>query len=105
MLRRMRVHVPRGHFEERFVAQRDHQLGEHLAQRVDLPVKEHARVDRDPLVRGQVRRPDERVERPPAALQQVPEELLGLGEVHPRTSVSTSRARRLSSTTRSSSGM
>ena len=105
MFRGMLAHVPHRRFEEGFVAERGNHFGKHLAQRVDLPVKEHARIDRDPFLRGQVRRSDEDAQRTLATLQQLPEELLGLGEIHPRTSVSISRARRLSSTTPSSSGM
>jgi len=100
----MSVDVSRRHPMELFVAQRGEHFGKGLAQRIDLPVHEHARVDGDALRRGQVGRTDESVQRTVPAVKQIPEQPLRLGEVHPSTSVSTSRARRLSSSSRSSSG-
>jgi len=100
----MSVDVSRRHPMELFVAQCGEHLGKSLAQRVDLAVYEHARVDGDALRRGQVGRTDERVQRTLPAVKQIPEQPLRLGEVHPSTSSSIARALRLSSSRRSSSG-
>ena len=67
----MSVDVSRRHPMELFVAQCGEHLGKGFAQRIDLPVHEHARVDGDALRRGQVGRTDERVQRTLPALKQI----------------------------------
>jgi len=105
MLGGMGEDVPGRQVVEGPVAERGRHLGECFVQGLDLAVDEHARVDRHPLGGGKLGRADEALQRPPRAAQQVPEEPLGLREVHGNASASTARALSLSSTTRSSSGM
>ncbi len=114
MRRRMRCQVLLGHLVEALVAQQRRQLGEVVAEGVDLPPDEHVRVDPDALLRAQLVGADEdlaRVALRRRTSRELPEQLLALGEFHgaalrkPSTSASTAAAWRLCATSSSSSGM